>query len=239
MTVYKTVMTALRKTVEAEDATRAFWLSSPSNEEFGENSDDPNRGDVHYWAVWHKTQPFSNYLTVRPRFASEFGFQSFPEPRHDPRGDAAGGVESFEPRDGASPAIAEGNMLITNTMAREMRIPKDFDAFCWVSQINQAMAIRTAVEHWRRLRPWCMGTIYWQLNDLWPVASWSSHRLPRPLESIAPFQQALLRAAAGEHRPRSRIDLRYGPPRIYPNPRILPDTWSCSPGTDAWSHGDR
>jgi beta-mannosidase len=68
----------------------------------------------------------------------------------------------------------DGNMLITNTMAREMRIPRDFDTFCWVSQINQAMAIRTAVEHWRRLRPWCMGTIYWQINDLWPVASWSS-----------------------------------------------------------------
>ena len=68
----------------------------------------------------------------------------------------------------------DGNLLITHTMAREMPIPSDFDSFCWVSQINQAMAIRTAVEHWRRLKPWCMGALFWQLNDLWPVASWSS-----------------------------------------------------------------
>ena len=68
----------------------------------------------------------------------------------------------------------EGNLLITSAMAREMPIPKDFDAFCWMSQINQAMAMRTAVEHWRRLKPWCMGALYWQLANLWPVASWSS-----------------------------------------------------------------
>ena len=172
--VYKGVMTALRKVVEAEDHTRPFWLSSPSNDTFGEHSGDPNRGDVHYWAVWHNRQPFSNYLTVKPRFASEFGFQSFPEPRT---------IRAVVPPEELNPSsrvmehhqrAPDGNMLITNTMAREMRIPRDFDAFCWVSQINQAMAIRTAVEHWRRLKPWCMGTIYWQLNDLWPVASWSS-----------------------------------------------------------------
>jgi beta-mannosidase len=68
----------------------------------------------------------------------------------------------------------DGNMLITNTIAREMPIPEGFENYCWASQINQATAMRTAVEHWRRLKPWCMGTLYWQLNDLWPVASWSS-----------------------------------------------------------------
>jgi beta-mannosidase len=172
--VYRAVMTALRQVVETEDRTRPFWLSSPSNDSFGENSGDPNRGDVHYWTVWHGRQPFSNYLTVKPRFASEFGFQSFPEPRT---------IRAVVPPEELNPSsrvmehhqrAPDGNMLITNTMAREMRIPRDFDSFCWVSQINQAMAIRTAVEHWRRLRPWCMGTIFWQLNDLWPVASWSS-----------------------------------------------------------------
>jgi beta-mannosidase len=59
-------------------------------------------------------------------------------------------------------------------MARELPIPRDFEAFCWLSQVNQAQAIRTAVEHWRRLKPWCMGAIFWQINDIWPVASWSS-----------------------------------------------------------------
>jgi beta-mannosidase len=172
--IYKRVMIALKKTVEAEDTTRRFWLSSPSNNDFNGDCTNPNRGDVHYWTVWHGRQPFSNYYTVKPRFASEFGFQSFPEPRT---------IRAVVPPEELNPSSRvmehhqrspEGNMLITNTMAREMRIPRDFDTFCWVSQINQAMAIRTAVEHWRRLRPWCMGTIYWQLNDLWPVASWSS-----------------------------------------------------------------
>lgn len=172
--IYKAVMTALRRVALAEDSTRPFWLSSPSNDEFGENPGDPNRGDVHYWDVWHKHQPFGNYLTVKPRFASEFGFQSFPEPRT---------IRPVVPIEELNPTSRvmehhqrspDGNMRITNTMAREMRIPKNFDSFCWVSQINQAMAIRTAVEHWRRLRPWCMGTIFWQVNDLWPVASWSS-----------------------------------------------------------------
>jgi len=172
--IYKAVMTALRGIVLAEDSTRPFWLSSPSNDEFGEHPGDPNRGDVHYWDVWHKHQPFGNYLTVRPRFASEFGFQSFPESRTIrpvvPPGELNPSSRVMEHHQRS----LDGNMLITNTMAREMRIPKDFDSFCWVSQINQAMAVRTAVEHWRRLRPWCMGTIFWQLNDLWPVASWSS-----------------------------------------------------------------
>jgi beta-mannosidase len=171
---YKKTLSALKKACEAEDDTRRFWLSSPSNDEFGPNPTDPNRGDIHYWKVWHGRQPFSNYLTVKPRFVSEFGFQSFPEPRT---------IRAVVPKGQLNPSSRvmehhqrspEGNMIITNTMAREMPIPKDFDSFCWVSQINQAMAIRTAVEHWRRLKPRCMGALYWQLNDLWPVASWSS-----------------------------------------------------------------
>ncbi len=172
--IYRKVMEALWKTCEFEDPTRRFWPSSPCNGVIDADPDSPNRGDVHYWAVWHGKQPFSNYHTVKPRFASEFGFQSFPEPRT---------LTAVVPRVELNPSSRvmehhqrspDGNLMITNTMAREMRIPNDFDAFCWVSQINQAMAIRTAVEHWRRLKPWCMGTIYWQVNDLWPVASWSS-----------------------------------------------------------------
>ncbi|HEY3595880.1 MAG TPA: hypothetical protein VGL13_18475, partial [Polyangiaceae bacterium] len=171
---YIKTMSALRKVCEKEDDTRRFWISSPGNNEFGPNPTDPNRGDVHYWKVWHGRQPFTNYLTVKPRFVSEFGFQSFPEPRT---------IRAVVPKDQTNPSSRvmehhqrspEGNMLIANTMAREMPFPKDFDAFCWVSQINQAMAIRTAVEHWRRIKPWCMGALFWQLNDLWPVASWSS-----------------------------------------------------------------
>jgi len=111
---------------------------------------------------------------VKPRFASEFGFQSFPEPRTMravvPEGELNPSSRVMEHHQRSH----DGNLLITNTMAREMPIPKDFDSFSWMSQINQAMALRTAVEHWRRIKPWCMGALYWQLGDLWPVASWSS-----------------------------------------------------------------
>ncbi len=174
VTIYQHTLSALREACLAEDRTRPFWISSPSNNEFQGHNNDPNRGDVHYWTVWHGKQPFSNYLTMKPRFASEFGFQSFPEARTLR---PVVGAEELNPSSREMEhhqRSADGNLLITNTMAREMRIAKDFDTFCWVSQINQAMAIRTAVEHWRRLKPWCMGTLYWQLNDLWPAASWSS-----------------------------------------------------------------
>ena len=173
--IYRKTMTALKSVCETEDKTRRFWLSSPSNGSFGGGDpDDLNRGDVHYWKVWHGGRPFSDYLSVKPRFVSEFGFQSFPEPRS---------VKEVVPAQEMNPSSwvmehhqrsPKGNLLITNTLAREMPIPKDFDSFCFASQINQAMAIRTAVEHWRRLRPWCMGALFWQINDLWPVASWSS-----------------------------------------------------------------
>jgi beta-mannosidase len=171
---YARTSKALRKACEAEDTTRRFWHSSPSNGVLDPNPTDPNRGDVHHWNVWHGRRPFSDYLAVKPRFASEFGFQSFPEPRTIravvPRAEQNASSRVMEHHQ-RSP---EGNLLITSAMAREMPIPKDFDSFCWVSQINQAMAMRTAVEHWRRLKPWCMGALYWQLGDLWPVASWSS-----------------------------------------------------------------
>jgi beta-mannosidase len=172
--MYRKVMGALRTTCEAEDPSHRFWLSSPSNGSFEGDPDDPCRGDVHYWKVWHGGKPFSDYLTVKPRFVSEFGFQSFPEPRT---------LQGVIPNKEMNPSSwfmehhqrsPQGNLLIANTMAREMPISKDFESFCLVSQINQALAIRTAVEHWRRLKPWCMGTIFWQVNDLWPVASWSS-----------------------------------------------------------------
>lgn len=171
---YARMMRSLREVVGGEDPTRRFWVSSPSNGWIDADSESPDRGDVHYWSVWHGRQPFSNYLTVYPRFVSEFGFQSFAEPRT---------MRACVPADGLNPSsrhmehhqrCGEGNQLIANALARELPLPKDFDAYCWESQINQADAIRTAVEHWRRLKPWCAGTLFWQINDLWPVASWSS-----------------------------------------------------------------
>lgn len=135
---------------------------------------DPDHGDLHLWAVWHGGKPFSHYLESYPRFCSEFGFQSFPEPAT---------IASFaEPEDCSveSPVMVYhqrsgiGNRTILKYMKNHFRVPGRFDDFIWVSQILQAEAMRIAVEHYRRNSPRCMGALYWQLNDTWPGPSWSS-----------------------------------------------------------------
>ncbi|MDE1170091.1 MAG: hypothetical protein PW734_02605 [Verrucomicrobium sp.] len=158
------------------DPERLFWPSSPCGGP-GDYSDcwhDDTRGDMHFWSVWHEGKPFEAYLDIRPRFCSEFGYQSFPSPS---------GIAAYAPRDQwnvTSPVMehhqrnAAGNTRITENMTRYFRLPEGFENFLYLSQVQQALAIRTAVEHFRRLRPVCMGALYWQLNDLWPVASWSS-----------------------------------------------------------------
>ncbi|HRY73837.1 MAG TPA: hypothetical protein P5165_11495, partial [Spirochaetia bacterium] len=166
----------LGRVVRELDPDRTFWPSSPSAgpNDFSDNWHSDGRGDMHYWSVWHEGKPFSDYLSVRPRFCSEFGFQSFP---------SHGTVASFAPegeRNATSPAMEHhqrhprGNVLIVETMLRYFRMPKGFRETLYLSQVQQALAIKTAVEYWRSLRPRCMGTLYWQLNDVWPVSSWSS-----------------------------------------------------------------
>ncbi|MGH7144481.1 MAG: beta-mannosidase [Planctomycetota bacterium] len=166
----------LHAAVQQEDPTRPFWPSSPSNgvHAWG-NAQDPTRGDVHYWDVWHRGKPFSEYLTVNPRFSSEFGFQSFPSletlapvlPESE-RNPTAPGME-FRQR---SPRV--GNKAIIEHIAQQFRLPEGFANFIYVSQVLQALSIKTACEHWRRIKPYCMGAVYWQLNDIWQGPSWSS-----------------------------------------------------------------
>ena len=151
-----------------------WWPSSPSS---GGNFDDPqdeSRGDCHFWGVWHGEQPFTAYRSHFFRYASEFGFQSFP---------CLKTVESFtEPGDrNIFSRVMErhqrnksANGKILSYVSRTYRYPTDFDGLLYCSQLLQAEAIRYGVEHWRRHRGRCMGAIVWQLNDIWPVASWSS-----------------------------------------------------------------
>ncbi|KXA93696.1 glycoside hydrolase family 2 [candidate division MSBL1 archaeon SCGC-AAA259E19] len=159
--------------VEKEDPSRSYWPSSPSSAGKS-NPMDPSIGDSHYWEVWHGGEPFSNYLTVKPRFASEFGYQSFPSVQ------TLKTVMEDEDLNPTSPLMEhhqrheDGNALITSRMSDHFRYPFSFKDFVYLSQIQQGLAMKTAIEHWRRLKPHCMGTIYWQLNDIWPVASWSS-----------------------------------------------------------------
>ena len=139
-----------------------------------EDSKNPDWGDAHLWAVWHGREPFEWYRTSFHRFCSEFGFQSFPHPKT---------VESYtlpEERNITSYVMELhqrspiGNSAIIDYILSWFRLPVGWKNTVWLSQVVQAYAIKYAVEHWRRNMPRCMGAIYWQLNDCWPVASWAS-----------------------------------------------------------------
>lgn len=151
-----------------------YWPSSPSSD-YEETSPSFQSGDFHDWSVWHGRVPFSEYEKHFPRFMTEFGFQSFPE---------MATVEAFTaPEDRTSiftPVMLahqknnEGNSLIQDYMLKDYSEPKDFASFLYASQVLQAEGIKIGAEHLRRNRPRTMGSLYWQLNDCWPVASWSS-----------------------------------------------------------------
>ena len=163
----------LRSTVHDYADPTAYSPSSPSAN-FEEVPDQQNNGDMHYWAVWHALAPAQDYLKQDPRFMTEFGFQSFPEMRT---------IRTFaKPEDldirsvvmQAHQKNKGGNERILSYMLREYRAPKDFESFVYLSQVQQAEIIKLGAEHLRRDRPRTMGSLYWQLNDCWPVASWAS-----------------------------------------------------------------
>jgi beta-mannosidase len=150
-----------------------YWPSSPSAN-FEEIPDNQHNGDLHYWAVWHAQAPASDYTLQFPRFMTEYGFQSFPEMRTI-RSFAK--PEDFDIRSTVMQAHQKnkgGNERILTYMLREYREPKDFPSFVYLSQVQQAEIIKIGAEHLRRQRPRTMGSLYWQLNDCWPVASWAS-----------------------------------------------------------------
>jgi beta-mannosidase len=171
---YKKIFLGVLQEVCANfDPSRPYWPSSPH----GGLDDDPDSirsGDVHFWRVWHFAEPFTDYEKQTPRFMSEYGFQSFPN------------IETVKAytipsdRDIESPIMLahqrhpRGNQLVREYMLRDYAQPKDFESFLYVSQVLQAEGIRIGAEHLRRIMPHNMGSLYWQINDCWPVASWSS-----------------------------------------------------------------
>lgn len=163
------------KILSQYDPETFYWPASPSS---GGSFDEPNsanRGDVHFWDVWHKNSPFTEYRKYYFRYLSEFGFQSFPSLET---------IKEFtdEPSDfNPFSYVMEkhqrnygANGKILNYMQQMFLYPTKFDTFIYASQLLQAEAIKYGVEHFRRNRGRCMGAIYWQLNDCWPVISWSS-----------------------------------------------------------------
>ncbi|WP_455716497.1 beta-mannosidase [Anaerosporobacter sp.] len=157
-----------------EDDTTFYWPSSPSSGGGFDNPDSDDLGDRHYWDVWHGEKPFSDYENYYFRFCSEFGFQSFPCMETiesftvaEDRNIFSEVMESHQKNDAA-------NSKILRYISDNFLYPKDFKSLVYVSQVLQGIAIKTGVEHFRRNRGRCMGSIYWQINDNWPVASWAS-----------------------------------------------------------------
>ncbi len=163
----------LAPVVQEEDPQRPWWPGSPSNGGGGVPN-DPDRGDAHFWEVWHERKPFERYQEIMPRFCSEFGFQSLPSlatlrsaistPLTSPDDETLQHHQRH----------ARGYKIIKENIKRLFREPCDLTDWCYLSQITHGLALQTAVEHWRRGKPRCMGALYWQLQDCWVVSSWAS-----------------------------------------------------------------
>ncbi|WP_425601703.1 beta-mannosidase [Dyella subtropica] len=165
----------LRNVVHQYAPDVPYWASSPSTDYEGEANQLDN-GDYHSWSVWSGSKPIEDYLTSTPRFQSEYGLQSFP---------VMATVKAFADEADLSPnspvmrahqkfANGDGNDRLLFYIRKYYGEPKDFESFVYLSQVMQAEGIELAAEHLRSTRPQAMGSLYWQLNDVWPGASWSS-----------------------------------------------------------------
>jgi beta-mannosidase len=164
----------LPELLEVEDPDHPYWPSSASANTPFEGANNQVQGDCHYWDVWHGRKPFTAYRTQYPRFMSEFGFQALPPLKTiatyaDPADwNMTSYIMEHHQRSGS------GNGLMIAQMTDTFRMPKDFASLVYLSLLLQAEGIRYGVEHWRRNRDRVSGTLIWQLNDCWPVASWAS-----------------------------------------------------------------
>ncbi len=156
------------------DADTPYWPSSPSSHVPHEIPNSNATGDNHLWEVWHHMKPHRFYREQFPRFASEFGFQSLPAL------ETVAGYAAPEDWNMTSRIMehhqrnSAGNSKIITYMTDGYRLPDNFDSLIYLTQVQQAESVRIAVEHWRRNREICSGALYWQTNDCWGVASWSS-----------------------------------------------------------------
>lgn len=152
-----------------------YWPASPSSGGSFDKPNDPDRGDVHYWDVWHGNKPFSEYRKYYFRYISEFGFQSLPAKKTlETITDNPEDLNLFSYIMEKHQRNNGGNGKIIKYMQQMYKYPTSFDTLIYASQLLQADGIRYGVEHFRRNRGRCMGAVYWQLNDCWPVVSWSS-----------------------------------------------------------------
>jgi beta-mannosidase len=162
----------LPELVNEFDVARPWWPSSPSTG-WG-RPESLLQGDIHYWGVWWGEEPFEKYEEKVGRFHSEYGFQAMPHlativafTRPEDRFIGSDVMEAHQKH-------PRGTRLIDDYMQRDFPVPDNFEDYIYVSQLVQAHGIVKAIEAHRRAMPVCMGTLYWQLNDCWPVTSWSS-----------------------------------------------------------------
>lgn len=162
----------LPQMVERLDGTRFYMHSSPYEANWGR----PNSwktGDSHNWGTWHGRKPFESFDTDVPRFMSEYGFQAFPEMKTIRTFAEEKDFELESPVMNAHQKADIGNALIRQTMRLYYRVPEKFEDLVYVGLVLQGQGIRHGIEAHRRNRPYCMGSLFWQLNDSWPVVSWS------------------------------------------------------------------
>lgn len=172
---YETIPNALKDV----DPTRYYHPSSPGA---GFNNFEYSQGDAHYWSVWHGKEPFETYADNIARFMSEYGFQSYPEmstiEKFTESSDRELHSEVMLAHQRCMADVRKdkeyGNRLIQWYMERKFNQPKDFQNYIYVAQVLQAEGVKMAIESHRRNMSKCMGTMYWQIDDCWPVASWSS-----------------------------------------------------------------
>lgn len=151
-----------------------YWPSSPSS---GGGYNEPSsydKGDTHYWDVWHGNKPFEDYKNFYFRFCSEFGFEAFPSIKTLNICCEKEDLNPFSYVMESHQKCKGGNTKLLTYMADNYLYPKDMEGIIYISQLLQGDAIKYGVEHWRRFRGRCMGAIYWQLNDCWPGPSWAS-----------------------------------------------------------------
>lgn len=168
----------LPETVSALAPGVDYWPSSPmqniTRDKTQHATNSSTQGDIHFWAVWHASEPFENYKLNIGRFMSEYGFQSFPEYKTALTYANVNEMELESEVMLHHQKNKRGNQLIKEYSDRYMKEPKDFVSFLYMSQVLQAEGMKMAIEAHRRNKDYCMGTLYWQMNDCWPVASWSS-----------------------------------------------------------------
>ncbi|MFA7343155.1 MAG: glycoside hydrolase family 2 protein [Terrimicrobiaceae bacterium] len=165
----------LPQVVKEFDGTTPYWPSSPHNPEgYEKGCNNECAGDSHFWDVWHARMPVRTYEEKKFRFCSEFGMQSYCSPEVASTFCPPGHFNVFGPEMENHQKSAGGNLIIFDYVSRLYRFPKDYASLAYLSQLNQAWGMKVGIEHFRRSMPRTMGALYWQLNDCWPVASWSS-----------------------------------------------------------------